>query len=106
RSPAWRRDGSVQQQPAVRPRRSSGEGSRVCETCRGAESKPRLSYNTSVAIENPPRIEVVPLFPGDHANPMRGRKFFFCDSGALKEISPGTLEIALSGCHRRCESGT
>ena len=40
-------------------------------------------------MEKPPRIEVLPLVPGEYAKPMRGMKSFLGACGAPKTIKPG-----------------
>src|SRR5579862_1070789 len=46
----------------------------------------------------PPRIEVLPLVPGEYAKPIRGMKSFFGACGFPKVIKPGSLATALRVC--------
>ena len=72
----------------------------VEDSCGGNESKPRLSKSTSYAIPAPPRIEVLPLSPGEYAKPIRGPQLFVGAFGELKSIKPGTLASVLRFCSR------
>src|SRR6185437_8796678 len=77
----------------------------VVENCGGFERVPILSNNTSYAMPNPARIDVLPLLPGEYAMPIRGAKFVFCVLGSWKSITPGTLDIAFNFC-KRSPNGT
>src|SRR5438105_11241796 len=49
-------------------------------------------------MPKPPRTEVLPIVPGDHANPTRGMKSAFGARGESNVIRPGTLAIAFIFC--------